>query len=214
MEKYNYIDLYNFDLSIGKERNCSVIGTDEAGRGPLAGPVVAAAVQLDLSNPIEGINDSKKLSAKTREKLYNTITSQVAAWSVGHATPEEIDNINILQASLLAMKRALSTLSAQGSTVLVDGNRTINDLPDIQQLAIIEGDGKSASIAAASIIAKVTRDRLMMEYHKKYPQYGFNTNKGYPTKEHRKRVLECGLTPIHRKSFCEKLLTQTELNLA
>ena len=214
MEKYNYKDLYKFDLSIEKERNCSVIGTDEAGRGPLAGPVIAAAVQLDLSNPIEGINDSKKLSAETREKLYNTITSQAVAWSVGQATPVEIDTINILQASLLAMRRALDTLNTQGSTVLVDGNRTIDDLPGLQQLAIVEGDGKSASIAAASIIAKVTRDRLMMDYHKTYPAYGFNTNKGYPTKKHRNRVLECGLSPIHRKSFCEKLLTQTELNFA
>lgn len=214
MEKHNYTDLYNFDLSIEQERNCPVIGTDEAGRGPLAGPVVAAAVRLDLSRPIEGINDSKKLTAEAREKLYNTITSQAVAWSVGQATPQEIDDINILQASLLAMRRALDNLSPQGATVLVDGNKTINDLPDIPQLAIVEGDGKSASIAAASIIAKVTRDRLMMEYHKKYPVYGFNTNKGYPTKEHRSCVLEHGLTPIHRKSFCEKLLTQTELNFA
>ncbi len=214
MEKYNYIDLYNFDISIEKERNCSVIGTDEAGRGPLAGPVVAAAVQLDLSDPIEGINDSKKLSAEKRELLYNKITSQAVSWAVGHATTEEIDDINILQASLRAMKRALDNSNTQWSMALIDGNRTINDFPDACQCAIIGGDCRSASIAAASIIAKVTRDRLMMEYHKKYPQYGFNTNKGYPTKEHRKRVLEYGLTPIHRKSFCEKLLTQTELNLA
>ena len=214
MEKHNYIGLYKFDLSIEKERNCSVIGTDEAGRGPLAGPVVAAAVRVDLSNPIQGKHDSKKLSAETREKLYNDITSRAAAWSVGHATPEEIDDINILQASLRAMKRALDNLNTQWSMALIDGNRIINDFPATSQRAVVGGDGRSASIAAASIIAKVTRDRLMMEYHKKYPEYGFNTNKGYPTKKHRKRVIEYGLTPIHRKSFCEKLLTQTELNLA
>lgn len=212
MEQYNYKNLYSFDLSIEKEQSCSVIGTDEAGRGPLAGPVVAAAVQLDLSNPIEGINDSKKLSAKKRKLLYNKISSQAISWSIGHASPEEIDSINILQASLLAMKRALDNLNTQSSMVLIDGNRTINDFSGTRQFSIIHGDGTSASIAAASIVAKVTRDRLMMEYHEKYPEYGFNTNKGYPTKEHRRQVVKYGLTPIHRKSFCEKLLTQTELS--
>lgn len=214
MEQYNYKDLYSFDLSIEKEQNCSVIGTDEAGRGPLAGPVVAAAVQLDLSNPIEGINDSKKLSVRKRTLLYDTISSQAISWSIGYASVEEIDRINILQASLLAMKRALKNLNNQRSIVLIDGNRTINDLSGTHQFPIIKGDCKSASIAAASIIAKVTRDRLMMEYHEKYPEYSFDTNKGYPTKEHRKRVIKYGLTPIHRKSFCEKLLTQTELTIA
>ena len=213
MEQYNYKNLYSFDLSIEKEQNCSVIGTDEAGRGPLAGPVVAAAVQLDLSNPIEGINDSKKLSAKKRELLYNKISSQAISWSIGHASPEEIDSINILQASLLAMKRALDNLNTQSSLVLIDGNKTINDLSRIRQFSIINGDCISASIAAASIVAKVTRDRLMMKYHEKYPEYSFDTNKGYPTKEHRKRVLKYGLTPIHRKSFCERILTQIELNI-
>lgn len=213
MEQYNYKNLYSFDLSIEKEQNRSVIGTDEVGRGPLAGPVVAAAVQLDLSNPIQGINDSKKLSAKMRELLYDKITSQATSWSVGHASPEEIDSINILQASLLAMKRALDNLNTQRSIVLIDGNKTINDLSGTHQVSIINGDCTSASIAAASIVAKVTRDRLMMEYHEKYPEYGFNTNKGYPTKEHRKRVLKYGLTPIHRKSFCERILTQIELNI-
>lgn len=213
MERYNCIDLFDFDLSITKDLSCSIIGTDEAGRGPLAGPVVAAAVRLNLSKPIDTINDSKKLSAGVREMLYSIITSQAEAWSVGYATPAEIDDINILQASLLAMKRSLDTLDTRGSAVLIDGNRTINDLPGLPQRAIIKGDSKSASIAAASIIAKVTRDRLMLEYHKQYPEYGFNTNKGYPTEKHRKCVLECGLTPIHRKSFCEKLLAQTELNL-
>lgn len=205
--------LYDFDLSIEKELNCSVVGTDEAGRGPLAGPVVAAAVQLDLSRPIEGVNDSKKLSPRKREKLYDSIISQAALWSVGHATVEEIDKLNILQASLLAMKRALDAFDLTLSLVLVDGNKMISYLSPECQRTVVGGDGKSASIAAASIIAKVTRDRLMEQFHEKYPKYGFDTHKGYPTAVHRERVLSYGLCPIHRKLFCERLLTQTELSL-
>lgn len=207
------MNLYEFDLSIEKGQNCCVVGTDESGRGPLAGPVVAAAVRLDLSNPIAGVNDSKKLSPVKREQLYNKITDQAASWSVGFSEPEEIDRINILQASLLAMKRALDSLKSSWSMVLIDGNRPIKQLSSECQQTIVGGDYRSASIAAASIIAKVTRDRLMEQYHEKYPEYGFNTHKGYPTEKHRKRVLHYGLSPIHRKSFCEKLLTQTELNL-
>ena len=213
MEPYNYKNLYSFDLSKEREQKCSVIGTDEAGRGPLAGPVVAAAVQLDLSNPIVGINDSKKLSAKKRDLLYNKICSQAISWSIGLASVEEIDRINILQASLLAMKRALDESNTQSSLVLIDGNKTISDLSGRRQFSIIAGDSISASIAAASIVAKVTRDRIMIQYHKKYPEYGFDANKGYPTKEHRRRVHKYGLSPIHRKSFCERLLIQTELNI-
>ncbi len=207
------MNLYEFDLTIERELNCSVVGTDEAGRGPLAGPVIAAAVQLNLFRPIEGVMDSKKLSAEKRERLYGLITSQAVSWAVGHATPEEIDRMNILQASLCAMKRAIDALDNSWNMILVDGNKTIPALSTVNQRAIVRGDSKSASIAAASIIAKVTRDRLMMQYHKEYPEYGFNSHKGYPTEKHRKHVVHYGLCPIHRKTFCEKLLIQTELPL-
>jgi len=213
LDQYNPMPLYEFDRSVEKELDGCVVGIDEAGRGPLAGPVVAAAVQLDLTIPIPGINDSKKVSAPKREQLYDVITEQAIAWGIGEASPEEIDKINILQASLLAMKRALDKLPISWKLVLVDGNTSMKSLAKEQQRPLVGGDGISASIAAASILAKVTRDRLMQEYHDIYPEYGFNTNKGYPTEKHRKLVLEKGLTPIHRKSFCEKILTQTELQL-
>ncbi len=213
MDPYNTIPLYEFDRSVEKELNGCVVGIDEAGRGPLAGPVVAAAVLLDLAIPISGIADSKKLSAAKREILYTQITEQAPAWGIGEASPEEIDHINILQASLLAMKRALENISISWDIALVDGNMPLQSLAPDRQRALVGGDGISASIAAASILAKVTRDRLMEQYHMVYPDYGFNTNKGYPTAEHRKRVAEKGITPIHRKSFCEKILTQTELQL-
>lgn len=213
MDQSNYMSLYEFDRSIENNLDGCVVGIDEAGRGPLAGPVVAAAVKLDLSNPIADINDSKKLSSRKRELLYDQITEQSPAWAVGKASSEEIDRINILQASLLAMKRALETLDSAWTLVLVDGNTPMRSLTLAQQKPIVRGDGISASIAAASIIAKVTRDRLMQEYHFSYPVYGFDTNKGYPTEKHRKYVLENGISPIHRKSFCQKILTQTELHL-
>ncbi len=208
------MELYDFDISIEKKRNCCIVGTDEAGRGPLAGPVVAAAVRLDLANPIKDVYDSKKISKKKREELYSSIVNRAISWAVGHATPAEIDKLNILQASLLAMKRALEALDFVWSLVLIDGNKIVSSLSPERQQAIVGGDKKSASIAAASILAKVTRDRLMDQYHYSYPQYGFNMHKGYPTNEHRKRVLQYGLCPIHRKSFCEKLLvSQTEMLL-
>ncbi len=207
------MDLYTFDRSIENTQSCQIVGIDEAGRGPLAGPVVAAAVRLDLSKPIPGVNDSKKLSPQKREVLYDIITSQAAAWSVASVSPEEIDRINILQASLQAMKMALDTLDAQWSLALIDGNKPIPTLSPDSQLTVVKGDGKSASIAAASIIAKVTRDRLMQKYHTMYSQYGFDAHKGYPTQRHRRCVREYGLSPIHRKSFCEKFLAQTELDL-
>jgi ribonuclease HII len=210
---YNSADLYAFDRIIEKEHGCIVVGTDEAGRGPLAGPVVAAAVRLNLHDPIDGINDSKKLSAGAREQLYETITAQSAAWAVGSASVEEIDRYNILQASLLAMKRALDSLNTAWSKVLVDGNKTIKNIAPEHQLTVVKGDGKSASIAAASIIAKVTRDRLMEQLHEQYPVYGFGTHKGYPTEEHRAMILHHGLCPIHRRSFCTNSFVQTSLAL-
>jgi ribonuclease HII len=206
--------LYEFDAAIQSNGNLRIAGVDEAGRGPLAGPVIAAAVILNASAPIEGINDSKKLSEAKREKLYPIITSQAIAWAVGQATPEEIDSINILNASLLAMHRALSQLSAKWDMALVDGNRAIKQLRSSQQQCIVSGDAKSASIAAASIIAKVTRDHIMCAYDKEFPQYGFAVHKGYPTKMHRELLRKHGRCTIHRLSFCANILFQTELTLS
>ncbi|WP_285164809.1 ribonuclease HII [Shewanella goraebulensis] len=176
-----------------------VAGVDEVGRGPLVGDVVTAAVILDPSNPITGLNDSKKLTEKRREALYIEIIDKALAISVGRASPTEIDKINILHATMLAMQRAVSGLSIQPERVLVDGNRS----PDfgIQSHAIIKGDGLVAAISAASIIAKVTRDREMAELDARYPQYGFANHKGYPTKAHFEALETHGVLDEHRKSF-------------
>jgi ribonuclease HII len=196
--------LYAFDKAVEICRLARIAGVDEAGRGPLAGPVVAAAVVLDLDKQIDGINDSKQLSAKKREELYGLIT-ETSAWSVGIALHEEIDSINILRASLLAMRRALDGLaqSAAWSLALIDGNVPVTGLPASRQQTVVRGDGMSASIAAASIIAKVTRDRLMLEYHNLYPGYEFALHKGYATALHREKIRLLGLCGIHRKTFCE-----------
>jgi len=188
----------------GKQRIC---GIDEAGRGPLAGPVCAAAVILDPSRPIEGLNDSKKLSEKKRELLFDEICEKAAFWGVGWASHTEIDEINILQATFLAMRRAVEGLKTTPDIAIVDGNRD----PQLgcETLCIIKGDGKSASIAAASILAKVSRDRLMVAEAARYPAYGFEIHKGYPTKAHRQAVLEYGPCEIHRRSFLKKLLGET-----
>jgi ribonuclease HII len=176
-----------------------VCGIDEAGRGPLAGPVVAAAVILDPDNPIAGLNDSKKLSARRRERLALEIRAKALAWAVAEASVEEIDRINILQASLLAMQRAVERLSVRPSHALVDGNRC----PELActSEAIIGGDGKVASIAAASILAKTVRDAGMLELHVQYPDYGFDRHMGYPTAVHLKALCEHGVTPAHRRSY-------------
>lgn len=176
-----------------------VAGVDEVGRGPLAGPVVTAAVILDPDYPIEGLMDSKKLSEARREKLAEIIKENCLAWSVGRAEVEEIDEINILQATMLAMQRAVAGLSPAPDHVLIDGNRC-PDLPCTAE-AIIKGDGLIAEISAASIIAKVTRDREMVELDDIYPGYGLAGHKGYPTKQHVDALLELGVTPIHRRSF-------------
>lgn len=176
-----------------------VCGTDEAGRGPLAGPVVAGACILPEGLVIDGLDDSKKLSEKKREKLYSEITEKALAWSVALATPEEIDEINILQASLLAMRRAIDSLCVRPDFVLVDGN--VNKGFQLPAKAVVGGDGICQSIAAASVLAKVTRDRMCIELDKKYPQYGFAKHKGYPTKAHKQAVFEYGPCPEHRKSF-------------
>lgn len=196
--------LHEFDLSKGE----IVIGVDEAGRGPLAGNVVAAAAILKkYSSDLDDINDSKKLTEKKREKLFDVIMENFYI-GVGEATPEEIDEINILNATFLAMRRALENLKKQCSTdhlILVDGNFKIREYEGEQEF-VIKGDAKSLSIAAASIIAKVTRDREMIEEGKKYPEYKFEKHKGYGTKLHKEKLLELGVLPIHRKSFLNKII--------
>ena len=181
-----------------------VCGIDEAGRGPLAAPVYAAAVILPQHFDLPDLDDSKKLSAKKREKLYDSICEQAIAWSVACASEAEIDEINILQATFLAMRRACEGLSVPAAYALIDGNR----MPplSIPGETIVKGDSLSASIAAASILAKVSRDRYMVEQDALYPQYGFARNKGYGTREHIAALREYGPCPIHRRSFIGKFL--------
>ena len=176
-----------------------VAGVDEAGRGCLAGPVVAGAVILDETRPIHGLRDSKELSERKRNELFEQIRERALAYSVGMTAAEEIDRINILQAALLAMEKAVLALRKKPDCVLIDGNAKTS-LP-IEQKAIVKGDSKCASIAAASIVAKVTRDRIMTEVEREYPGYGFSRHKGYPTKEHLGALRNLGPSPIHRKSF-------------
>ena len=198
------MSMYTFETML-REKGCmAVCGIDEAGCGPLAGPVYAAAVILDPRDPIEGVDDSKKLSEKKREALYDQITRRARAWAVASASAEEIDQINILQARLLAMRRAVERLNTVPDYALVDGNRD-PAIPDIPTLLIVGGDGKSASIGAASILAKVTRDRRMLELDAQYPQYQFARHKGYPTKLHVEKLLEYGPCPEHRQSFLKKI---------
>ncbi|GAA0244449.1 ribonuclease HII [Marinomonas primoryensis] len=175
-------------------------GTDEAGRGPLAGEVVAAAVILDPNRPIAGLADSKKLSEKKREALFVEIQEKAVAYGVASATIEEIDEINILHASMLAMSRAVALLSVAPEHVLIDGNRIPPNLPCPAE-AVVKGDARHAAISAASILAKVTRDRDIVQAAKIYPQYGFEKHKGYPTALHLKAIQVHGITPIHRRSF-------------
>lgn len=182
----------------------AICGVDEAGRGPLAGPVCAAAVILPDNTIIEGVNDSKKLSEKKREALFDVIKSTALSYCIAYATVEEIENINILNATMLAMKRAVEGLSVKADFAMIDGNR----LPDLSIDCdyIIKGDAKSMSIAAASILAKVSRDRLLYEYAKEYPQYQFDKHKGYGTKAHIEAIKEYGPCPYHRLSFLRKIL--------
>ena len=196
--------MYTFENSLREKGFTAVCGIDEAGCGPLAGPVYAAAVILNPDDPIEGLNDSKKLTEKKREALYPQIKERALAWAIASATAQEIDEINILQARLLAMRRAMEMLSIRPDQALVDGNRDPN-IPDVPSLLIVGGDGKSASIAAASILAKVTRDHAMLELDKQYPQYLFAKHKGYPTKLHVEKLLEHGACPEHRQTFLKKI---------
>lgn len=184
-------------------------GVDEVGRGPLAGPVVAAAVILDPDKPIAGLADSKKLSEKRREALYPIIKEQAICFAVAEASVEEIDELNILQASLLAMKRAIEALSIPPEHVLVDGNKA----PQIPMSVdtVIKGDSRVASISAASILAKVDRDRMMLDYHERYPQFSFHKHKAYGSKQHMIELQQHGPLPVHRKTFApvRRLLEQS-----
>lgn len=196
--------LWKYEEAFAKQYPGAVIcGIDEAGRGPLCGPVCAGAVILPFGIEIEGLNDSKKLSEKKRSALYDEISEKAVAWSVGTASPEEIDALNILNATFLAMWRAVEGLETKPTLALVDGNR-IAGLP-IPAECIVKGDAKSASVAAASIMAKVTRDRIMEALAEEYPQYRLEKHKGYPTKEHYRLIGQYGAAPIYRKSFLKTL---------
>lgn len=200
-------ELAKYDNTERGLRHVSLLcGVDEAGRGPLAGPVCCAAVILKPNEVIEGINDSKKLTESRREQLYDIITRVALAYNVVFIDNEMIDEINILAATMLGMAEAVQGLKIQPELVFIDGNRAPK--LDTPCQAIIRGDGCSQSIAAASILAKVSRDRLMLSYDAKYPKYGFAQHKGYPTKLHYQKILEYGITDIHRKSFLKGLMVR------
>lgn len=195
--------LFEYDSDIRREYPV-ICGIDEAGRGPLAGDVYAAAVIFDEGVSIEGLNDSKKLTEKKREALFDEITKKARAYCVASATVEEIEEVNILQATFLAMKRAYEGLGVPADIALIDGNR----LPELSCNArtVVKGDGLSASIAAASVLAKVSRDRYMLKLAEHYPEYRFDKHKGYGTRLHNELILEYGPSPVHRMSFLKKLL--------
>ena len=194
---------FEYEKAKYNEGYTAVCGTDEAGRGPLCGPVVAAAVILPRDVEIEGLNDSKKLTEKKREKLFDIIKEKAVAYCIAEASPKEIDEIKILNASMLAMRRAVEGLSVKADFVLIDGNCSRGF--SIPTETVVKGDSKSASIAAASILAKVTRDRQCIELDKEYPEYNIAKHKGYPTKEHMDAVREHGPSPIHRLTFLKFL---------
>ena len=195
-------DLYSMEKALHNEGIALVCGVDEAGRGPLAGPVCAAAVILPENCELPGLNDSKKLTEKRREALYDRICEKAVAYGIAFASVEEIEEINILSAALLAMNRAIAQLDPTPELALIDGNTT-RDIR-VPARAVVGGDGKCACIAAASILAKVSRDRYMKELALEYPQYGFDQHKGYGTKAHYAAVDEYGLCPAHRPSFFKK----------
>jgi len=192
-------DLWAFEKKLMAEGYAGIAGVDEAGRGPLAGPVVSAAVVLPASFKAPGINDSKKLTRRQRERFFDLILDQADAVGVGRVDVDEIDRINILQAARLSMAKAVAELSPQPQFLLIDGKFGI--AVDLPQAPIIKGDARSISIAAASIIAKVHRDRLMLDYHKEFPQFGFDRHKGYPTKAHKAAIAHHGPCSIHRRTF-------------
>jgi ribonuclease HII len=194
----------NFDNSFLSNKIKLIAGTDEAGRGPLAGPVVAAAVVFSHKTHIDGVDDSKKLSTNEREYLFNIIVENALAYSVSIISNSRIDKINILQASLLAMKRSVNKLKVKPDLILIDGNKSFTHA--IPTITVVKGDSKSFAIASASIIAKVTRDRVMKRLSNKYPQYLWAKNKGYPTREHINAIKLYGPTSLHRKSFLHNIL--------
>jgi len=196
---------YEFEKAAVNSGFSCICGVDEAGRGPLAGPVCAAAVILPAGAVIEGLDDSKKLTEKKREKLYDIIKETAVAYSVAYGTLEEIETVNILEATYLAMNRAIEGLNVKPDFALIDGNRVPRGIK-IPCETIVKGDSKSMSVAAASVLAKVTRDRLMLEYDKKYPEYNFKKHKGYGTKEHTELIKQYGPCEIHRLSFLKNIL--------
>ena len=200
--KENPVDLWRYEREAFAEGFAVVCGVDEAGRGPLAGPVCAAAVILPRETVIEGLNDSKKLTDQKRRALYDVITERAVAYGIAFASEQEIDEINILQATFLAMERAMQKLTVRPQLALIDGNRAKDFGLPVR--TIVHGDSLSASIAAASILAKVTRDRLMEELDGEYPRYGFAVHKGYGTKRHYEALREFGPCPIHRRTFLKK----------
>ena len=200
------VDLWTLENELRTPDAEPLCGVDEAGRGPLAGPVCAAAVMLPPGLEILGLNDSKKLSDKRRRVLFDEITAQAVTYGIAFATEQEIDEINILQATFLAMRRALAQLSIQPSIALIDGNRETDFGLPVR--TIVKGDSLSANIAAASILAKVTRDDFMLEQAKLYPEYGFDIHKGYGTKAHYEALRKYGPCPIHRRTFLKKFYAE------
>ena len=196
-------DLWTLENEIAAEGWNTLCGVDEAGRGPLAGPVYAAAVVLPRGLEIEGLNDSKKLTEKKREQLFGEICHKALAYSIAFATVEEIEERNILGATMLAMNRAIAGLSVKPDLALIDGNR--NAEIEVPSRCIVKGDARCADIAAASILAKVSRDRVMTELAERYPQYGFEQHKGYGTARHYAALREFGPSPVHRPSFLKKM---------
>ncbi len=196
------LQLWEIEDSLHGQGIGVICGVDEAGRGPLAGPVCAAAVILPEHHQIPGLNDSKKLSDKKRRELFPLIQEQAIAYGVAFASQQEIDEMNILQATFLAMKRAIAQLEGKADFALIDGNRETDF--GIPCMAVVKGDGRSANIAAASVLAKVTRDDYMEALAKKYPQYGFEVHKGYGTKAHYAALTEHGMCPEHRRTFLKK----------
>ena len=197
------IDLWELESGLLDSGISPICGVDEAGRGPLAGPVCAAAVILPRGIEIPGLNDSKKLTEKKREALYDVITEKALSYGIAFATVEEIEELNILGATYLAMNRAIAKLDTLPALALIDGNR--NEKIEVSSQTVIHGDAKCASIAAASILAKVTRDRYMLEMAEKYPGYDFEKHKGYGTKAHYAAIRELGMSPMHRPSFLKKM---------
>ena len=196
-------ELWTLENEIYDEGFTLLCGVDEAGRGPLAGPVCAAAVMLPRGHVIEGLNDSKKLTEKRREELYDVIRSESVSYGIAFASVEEIETLNILGATFLAMNRAIKQLSPAPELALIDGNRTKGI--KVPARCVVKGDARCADIAAASVLAKVTRDRYMLEMAAQYPQYHFERHKGYGTKQHYEALREYGPSPIHRMSFLKKL---------